>query len=394
MGSIKDRVAIVGMGCTKFGENWDKSAQDMMVEAAYEAYEDAGIESKDIEAGWVGTVQSGEVGNFLAVPLKLQYIPVTRVENRCATGTDALRNACYAVAAGIYDIVLAMGVEKLKDSGFGGLGGTTARHPVFEPRGAAVPMFAQIATRYFHHFGIDPMEGKKTIGSISVKSHHNGSMNPKAHFQREITLDQVLNAPMMAWPLGLFDCCPVTDGAAAAIITTPEAAKRLRPQGDYLLVKALQLATGPGDHSRRPDYDEVHFEETVRAAKAAYKEAGINDPVKELSMVELHDCFSITELITYEDLGFCPKGQAKDYVENGTFTLEGELPVQPDGGLKSFGHPLGASGIRMVYEIYKQNQGKAGARQLKKPGLGLTHNLGGAEGGYIISVAIFGPPGS
>ncbi|MBE0415828.1 MAG: acetyl-CoA acetyltransferase [Dehalococcoidia bacterium] len=395
MGSIKDRVAIIGMGCTKFGENWDKSAQDMMVEAAYEAYNDAGIEPKDIEAAWVGTVNSGEVGNFLAVPLRLQYIPVTRVENRCATGTDTVRNACYAVAAGIYDIVLALGVEKLKDTGFGGLGQAyTYLNPVLSPRGAAVPMFAQVATRYFHRYGIDPMEGKKIIGQISVKSHHNGSLNPKAHFQREVTLEQVLNAPIMGWPLGLFDCCPVTDGAAAAILTTPEIAKRLKPKGDYLLVKALQIAAGPGDHQRKDDYDMIHWEETVRAAKRAYEEAGIKDPFKDLSMVELHDCFSITELVTYEDLGLCPRGKAREYVEAGTFTLEGQLPVQPDGGLKSFGHPLGASGIRMIYEIYLQNQGRAGKRQLKNPGLGLTHNLGGAEGGFIMSVAIFGPPGS
>ena len=397
MGTIRDKVAIIGMGCTKFGENWDKSAQDMMVDAAYEAYEDAGIEPKDVQAAWLGTVGSGEVGNFLAVPLRLQYIPVTRVENRCATGTDAFRNAAYSVAAGVYDIVLALGIEKLKDAGFGGLGGLTMAgvHPVLGGiGGGASPMFAQVAVRYFHQYGIDPAEGKKTIGQISVKSHHNGSMNPKAHFQREVTLEQVLNAPMISWPLGLFDCCPVTDGSAAAIICTPEIAKSLRPKGDYLLVKSLQLATGPGEHAGNDNYDMTHFEETCRAVQRAYEEAGIKDPLNELSMVELHDCFSITELVTYEDLGLCPRGKAKDYVEAGTFTLEGQLPVQPDGGLKSFGHPLGASGIRMLYEIYLQNQGKAGARQLKNPGLGLTHNLGGAEGGFIISIAIVGPPGS
>jgi acetyl-CoA C-acetyltransferase len=391
MGSIKDRVAIVGMGCIKFGENWDQSAWEMIVDAAYEAYEDAGIEPKDIQAAWLGTVSSGEVGNFLSTPLKLNYIPVTRIENRCATGTDTVRNACFAVAAGIYDIVLALGVEKQKDYGFAGVV-RNMEHPVIDPRGAAYPQFAEKAVRYFHHYGLDPVEGKETIGKISVNSHHNGSMNPKAHFQKEVALEKVINAPIMGWPLGLFDCCPVTDGAAAAIITSPEIAKTLKPNGDYLLVKSIAIAAGPGDHNRREDYDQIHFEETVRAGQMAYAEAGIKDPLKELSMAELHDCFSITELITYEDLGFCPKGEAKDYVESGTFTLEGELPVQVDGGLKSFGHPLGASGIRMIYEIYLQNQGKAGNRQLKKPGLGLTHNLGGAEGGYIISVGIFGPP--
>jgi acetyl-CoA C-acetyltransferase len=243
------------------------------------------------------------------------------------------------------------------------------------------------ATRYFHQYNIPYEEGKRILAQIAVKNHHNGTMNPKAHFQREVSPEQVINAPMIAWPLGLFDCCGVSDGAAAAIITTPEIARSFRR--DYVLVKGLGLAVGAFGVLRN-DWDFTHFPESVRASQAAYQEAGITSPREELDLAMVHDCFTITELIIYEDLGFSPKGQARADVEAGTFTLEGELPVNTDGGLKCFGHPIGASGIRMIYEVYQQLQGKAGQRQLKKADLGLTHNLGGRPGSFTCSVAIFG----
>ncbi len=387
MGSITDRVAIIGMGCSKFGERWDCSAADLMVEAAYEAYADAGIEPKDVQAAWLGTVSSFRTGQPLAEALKLDYIPITRVENACATATDAFRNASYAVAAGIYDIVLAIGVEKLKDSGFSGLA-------VAEPAGADVnppvpppSQFALAATRYFHQYEIPYEEGKMTLAQIASKNHHNGTMSPKAHFQREVSPEQVANAPMVAWPLGLFDCCGVSDGAAAAIITTPEIAKTFRD--DYILVKGIGLAVGAFGVLRN-DWDFTHFPESVRASQAAYQEAGISNPRQEIDLAMVHDCFTITELIIYEDLGFSPRGRASEDVAAGTFSLEGELPVNTDGGLKCFGHPIGASGIRMIYEVYKQLQGKAEERQLKDPTLGLTHNLGGRPGSFTCSVALFG----
>ena len=387
MQGIKDRVAIVGMGCTSFGERWDADAADLMVEAAYEAYEDAGLDSKDIQAGWVGTAQSFRTGQALAQALKLDYIPITRVENACATATDAFRNASYAVAAGIYDIVIAMGVEKLKDSGFSGLaiaeGATSGVAPPTPPPS----QFAMAATRYFHHYGIPYEEGKRTLAQIASKNHHNGTLNPKAHFQREVSVDQVMNAPMVAWPLGLFDCCGVSDGAAAAIITTPEIARSLRR--DYVLVKGLGLAVGSFG-ILRDDWDFVHFPENVRAAQAAYQEAGIDKPREEMDLAIVHDCFTITELIIAEDLGFSPRGRGSEDVEAGNFSLEGDLPMNTDGGLKCFGHPVGASGIRMIYEVYKQLQGNAGPRQLKKADLGLTHNLGGRPGSFTASVAVFG----
>ena len=387
MNGIKDRVAIIGMGCTKFGERWESGPADLMVEAAYEAYADAGIEPEDIQAAWLGTVSSFRTGQPLAEALKLDYIPITRVENACATATDAFRNAAYAVAAGIYDIVLAVGVEKLKDSGFSGLAVPEAPGSDVAPPTPPPSQFAMAATRYFHQYGIPYDEGKRTLAEIAAKNHHNGSLNSRAHFQRKVSPEQVVNAPMIAWPLGLFDCCGVSDGAAAAIITTPEIARSLRR--DYVLVKALALSVGAFG-AIRSDWDFTHFPESVRAGQAAYQEAGIANPREELDLAMVHDCFTITELIIYEDLGFSPRGQGSADVAAGTFTLEGELPVNTDGGLKCFGHPIGASGIRMIYEVYKQLQGKAEARQLQKVDLGLTHNLGGRPGSFTCSVAIFG----
>lgn len=389
MEGIKDRVAIVGMGCTKFGERWDVDGIDLLVEACYEAYEDAGIEPKDIQAAWFGTVGSFSTGQPLATATKLNYIPITRVENACATATDAFRNAAYAVAAGIYDIVLAAGVEKLKDTGFTGLSGAAAAGSNVDPPVPPPSQFALAATRYFHHYGIPYEEGKRTLAQIAVKNHQNGALNPKAHLRREITVEDALKAPMIAWPLGLFDCCGVSDGGAAAIITRPEIAKSMR--SDYVLVKGLGLAVSGMQGILQDDYDFVHFPESVNAARQAYAEAGIKDPRKEIDLAEVHDCFTITELIIYEDLGFSARGKAPEDVAAGSFTLrEGDLPVNPDGGLKCFGHPIGASGLRMIYEVYKQIQGKAGERQLKKADIGLTHNLGGRPGSFTCSVAIFG----
>jgi len=406
-GSIKDRVAVAGMGCSKFGERWDAGASDLIVEAAYEAFEDAGIEPKDIQAAWLGTT-TGSTGMTLSEPLRLQYIPITRVENACATASDAFRNACYAVAAGIYDIVLALGVDKFKDSGISGLGDGGMPGPGHGLlAGAAGPppaQFAMLATTYFDRYGLSYEEGKHMIGRVSWKSHVNGALNRKAHFQREVPMETILNAPMIAWPLGLFDCCGVSDGAAAAIVTTPEIAKSLRKGKEApMFVKALQISMAPRDGNFNTKFDYTHVEATVRAAEAAYKEAGVTNPREQISMAEVHDCFSITEAVTMEDLRFSPRGKVKDDIESGFFDLDGKLPVQPDGGLKCFGHPIGASGIRMLYEMYKQLQGKADAmlpanakhtRQIKNPKLGLTHNLGGSPAGCAIFVGIVGLEGA
>jgi acetyl-CoA C-acetyltransferase len=393
MESIKDKVAIVGMGCTRFGERWDMGVEDLLVEAAYEAFQDAGMEPKEIQAAWLGTVFSGMSALTLA-PLGLQYIPVTRVENMCATGSEALRAASYAVAAGVCDIALAIGVEKLKDSGQTGvkgpsiIGDNTDGSSAIGSGYSAPASFAYLGTRYFHHYGLNPDEGKRLLAEIAVKNHYNGSLNPKAHFHNILTVEQVIKAPIVAWPLGLFDCCGVSDGAAAAIVTRADMAKNFR--SDPVYVKGLAISVGARQGSMRQDYDYVHIDENVLAAKRVYAEAGIKDPRKEISMAEVHDCFTCHELIVYEDLGFSPRGKARDDIDAGTFTLKGELPVNTDGGLKCFGHPLGASGLRMMYEVYKQLQGKAGPRQVKNPHLGMTHNLGGNAGNGVGCCVVVG----
>ncbi|UCG83470.1 MAG: acetyl-CoA acetyltransferase [Dehalococcoidia bacterium] len=386
-GSIKDRVAIIGMGCTKFGELWDKGPTDLVVDAVEEAYADAGVEAKDIEALWGGSIFTAHGGRFFTEALRMQYIPASHVVNACASGQDAMRNAAYSVAAGIYDIVLAIGVEKIKDEGMSGLPGMDNRthtHAV-----ATMPgVFAIMATKYFHRYGLTPEEGKTMLAKISVKSHANGSMNPKAHLRNVLTVEKVLNAPIIAWPLGLFDCCGVSDGGAAAILTSAEHAKEFRK--DPVFIKALQICGTPSSGRITTEYDYTHVEESYRAGAAAYKEAGVTDPRNEISMAEVHDCFSITEAVTMEDLQFSPRGKVKDDIDAGTFELNGTLPVQPDGGLKCFGHPIGASGIRMVYELYLQLQGRADKRQIKDPKLGLAHNLGHEPYAPLCSVCIVG----
>ena len=397
MGSIKDRVAIVGMGCTKFGENWDMSLRDMLIDAAYEAYEDAGIEPNDIEAVWFADYLSDLPGSgmVLGKALKVGYKPVTRLENMCCSGSEAIRGAAYAVASGAYDIALAIGGEKLKDNGFAGLPegemavGSFGVENTYRARSHSGPgMFALMATSYFAKYGLSMDEGRRMLAQIDVKNHHNGTLHPKSHLKREITVEQALNAPVIAWPLGLYDCCGVSDGAAAAIIVRADMAKKFRP--DPVYIKALQIACGSGEGDLDSNYDYAHVEENRRGAQAAYAEAGIKNPAEEISMAEVHDCFSIHEAVIYEDLGFCPVGKAKEYIEAGHFTLEGKLPVNTDGGLKCFGHPTAASGIRMLYEEYNQLQGKAGPRQLKNPKLGLVHNLGGVPSTGVCSIAIVG----
>ncbi len=394
--SIKDKVAIIGMGCTKFGERWDKSEEDLIVEAYKEALEDAQIESSDIEAAWFGScfdeINVGKSALPLASTLKLGFKPVTRVENFCATGTEAFRAACYAVASGACDVAIAVGAEKLKDTGFGGLPefssvlGTKNRF-IF-PNITAPGAFAMLATAYFAKYGLSIDEGKRILAKISVKSHRNGLLCEKSHLKKEITIDDVLNAPIVASPLGLYDCSGVSDGAAAAIVVRADRAKDFR--GDPIYVKALQIAVSDGDEYTFNNWDGTSIPTTIVAAQKACKEAGIMKPREELSLLELHDCFSITELVTYEDIGISERGRARDDVESGFFELDGRIPAQTDGGLKCFGHPIAASGLRMIYEVYKQLQGKAGKRQVKNAHLGLTHNIGGFPAMSITSVAIFG----
>jgi len=392
---IKDKVAILGMGCSKFGERWDCGAEELMVEAYTEALADAGVETKQIQAAWLSTcfdeVNVGKSGLALSTTLRLPNIPVTRVENFCASGSEGFRGAVYAVAAGACDIAVAVGVEKLKDTGYGGLPSSSRGTigALVNPNMSAPGNFAQLASAYRAKHGVSKDDLKRAIAHISVKSHANGAKNPKAHLQKEVTMEQVMNAPIVAEPLGLFDCCGVSDGAACAIVTTPEIARAMGKQ-NIVTVKALQLALSNGLESSHNSWDGSYFHTARIAAKRAYDEAGIRNPRDELSMIEVHDCFSITEFVTMEDLHISPEGGALKDVLDGFYDADGKIACQIDGGLKCFGHPIGASGIRMLYEMYLQLQGRAGPRQRNSPRLGLTHNLGGGPNANVCSVAIIG----
>ncbi|WP_025917882.1 acetyl-CoA acetyltransferase [Herminiimonas sp. CN] len=396
---IRDKVVILGMGCSKFGERWDCNAEDLMVEAFEECVKDAGVERKQIEAAWFGTaadeVNVGKGGTALAVTLRLPYIPVTRVENACATGTEAFRGAVYAVASGAVDIALAFGVEKLKDTGYAGLPqfsrGTL--NNLYWASMTAPGNFAQLASAYCAKYGIDPKELKRAMAHISVKSHANAAKNPKAHLRNRITEEDVLNAPMIAAPLGLYDCCGVSDGAACAIVTTPDIARGLGKK-DLVAVKSVQLAVSNGEEASFGKWDGSYMATTRAAAKRAYHEAGIDNPRERLSLIDVHDCFSVTELVTMEDLGISEDGKAIGDVLDGFFDASGRIPCQIDGGLKCFGHPIGASGLRMIYEMNLQLSGRAGERQLANPVLGLTHNLGGWPSQNVSAVSILGAYGA
>lgn len=395
---IKDKVAILGMGCAKFGERWDKDAEQLAVEAFQEAIADAGIDTSQIDAAWLSVafdaVNIGPSGIPLATALRLPNIGVTKVENYCASGTEAFRGAVYAVASGAADIALAVGVEKLKDTGYGGLPVRT-RGSTFDMigvTGSAPGNFAQLAAAYRNAHGVSKDDLKLAMAHVSVKSHANGAKNPKAHLRKLIDIDTVMNAPMIADPLGLFDCCGVSDGAACAIVTTPEIAHTLGKR-DLVTVKALQIVTSNGWESQGTVWNGSYFHTTRTAAVKAYDEAGVTNPRDEISLIEVHDCFSITELVTMEDLYISPEGEGWKDVLNGFFDADGKVPCQIDGGLKCFGHPIGASGLRMIYENYLQLLGRAGERQRSTPPrLALSHNLGGMPNQNVSAVAIVGLP--
>lgn len=392
---IRDKVAIIGMGCSKFGERWDMGPEDLVNEAFEEAIADAGIDKTAIEAAWFGVFFDEQNVGKSAYPLsqflRLPNIPVTRVENLCATGTEALRGAVYAVAAGACDIALAVGVEKLKDTGFSGLPERTKGtfEDLYQPGFTAPGAFAQLGAAYADKHGMNMDDLKRAMAHVSWKSHENGARNEKAHLRRRLAVDDIIRAPMVAYPLGVYDCCGVSDGAACAIVARPEIAKSL--VGDtHVTIKAMQLAPSNGVEMGHQSWDGAHTLTTRKAADRAYREAGISDPVADISLTEVHDCFSITELVLMEDLGLSPDGRAPSDILDGRYDAAGAIPCQIDGGLKCFGHPIGASGLRMTYEIYLQLLGRAGGRQLPSPKFGLAHNLGGIPNRNVAAVSIFG----
>jgi acetyl-CoA C-acetyltransferase len=389
---IKDMVAIVGMGCTPFGEHWDKGPDDLVIESTTEAFAAAGIAKEDVDAFWLGTAMGAASGLTLARPLQLLGKPVTHVINHCATGSESIRGAAYAVASGAYDIAMAVGVEKVKDSGYQGLVG--AGRPPTDGTGrtlTAAAMFAMCAPAYGKKYGVTDEQMREVLARIAWKNHYNGARNSRAQFRKEVSMETICGAPLMAGGLGVYDCSGVADGSAAAIVVRAEDAHRYTDKPIY--IKALSLVAGNCSGNADPSYDYTNFPEIHMAGQDAYAQAGVTDPRSQLAMAEVHDCFTPAELLIYEDLGFAERGSAWKEVLDGTFDLQGELPVNPDGGLKSFGHPVGASGVRMAFEAYLQLRGEAPPERTiahADRGLALTHNLGGYPGEMVSFVGIYG----
>jgi acetyl-CoA C-acetyltransferase len=388
--SLSDRVAIVSMGCTRFAEHFDKSADELAVDAVTEALEGTGLASDDIDAFWLGTYISGISGIALARPLRLVGKPVTRVENMCATGSEALRAAVHAVACGAVDVAMAVGVEKLKDTGYAGLISPKIQDDGTRVNTSAPANFSLLVPAYKDRYGVAPDAFRAAMTHVAWKNHANGALNPRAQFRKEVSKEAIERSPAVAGELGVLDCSGVADGAAAAIVTRAEDAHRYTDAPLY--IKALSLVTGDGSGAADPRYDYTSFPEVVECARRAYAQAGITDPRRELALAEVHDCFTPTEIVLMEDLGFAGRGSAWRDVLDGVYDRGGELPVNPDGGLKSFGHPVGASGLRMIYECWLQLREQAGPRQVATAhrGLALTQNLGGAPGDCVCFISVVG----
>ncbi len=305
---IKDRVAIVGMGCTPFREHWDKGLDDLALEVSNEAFAAAGIDKDDVDAYWFGTAQSGMSGIPLARALQLQGKPVTRVENFCATGSEALRQAAYAVASGAYDVAMAVGVEKVKDSGYQGLNAFPIPNDGTTRTLTAAGSFSMVAPAYAAKYGVPMEDLKRTLARIASKNHYNGARNPRAQFRREMSVEQICAMPNVAGDLSVFDCAGVADGSAAAIVVRAEDAHRYTDTPIY--IKALSFVAGNGSGLVDPDYDYTWFPEIAACAADAYQQAGITDPAARIAMAEVHDCFTPTELVLMEDLGFSERGTA------------------------------------------------------------------------------------
>jgi acetyl-CoA C-acetyltransferase len=385
-------IAIVGLGKTHFGELFDQSYADLVVDAAFDALDDAGLQMTDVDGGWLGTAfaytysEEGNAGTSMAEPLGLYPKPVTRVSNYCATGMDAIRQAAIAVRAGEVQVALVVGAEKMRDVGprQSLLGQHIERgHPYLAKGRTAPGMFGLIANRYTHEYA-DPREA---MTAIAVKNHGFGAFNPKAHFRAAIDPEKVERASPVSGPLRLLDCCPTTDGAAAIVLTSVDFARSLGCE--YTVLSACELTATTGYFTAQFDAknDFLGFEATRTASKRAYAKARITNPLKDLDVVECHDCFTITEVINYEDLGLAERGQGCRLAMSGETGHGGQLPVNTSGGLQSCGHPIGASGVRMVIDVAEQLLGRCEPdRQVKDAEVGLAHALGGP--GSVATVAI------
>ena len=385
--ALTNPVAIVGMACTEFGERWDRSIDDLLVEATQGAVASVGgLSLDDVDAFWLGSMVSGVSGLTLTRPLNIAHKPVTRVENMCATGSEVFRNACYAVSSGAYDVVMAVGGEKLKDSGLSGLELPSIPNDGTAPSLSAPAMYSMIVPSYAARYGVSEQQVKDAMTHIAWKNHSNGALNPRAQFRKETPKETIAAAPTLAGSLSVFDCSGVADGAAAAVVVRAEDALRYTDRPLY--VHALALDAGAGTGRFDSDYDYSDLSEAARSSQNAYAQAGITDPANQISVAEVHDCFTPTEMVLMEELGFSKRGEAWKDVLDGRYDRTGALPVNVDGGLKSFGHPIAASGLRMMFEMWLQFHGEAGERQVESPRFGLVQNQGGSPGELVSAVTI------
>lgn len=377
-------VAIIGASQTKFGELWDISFRDLVAEAGLKAIEDAGIVGDDLDAMYVGNMSAGlfvgqeHIASLIADHSGLTPIPCARVEAACASGGLALRNGIMAVASGFHDVVISAGVEKMTDIVDPTPAIATASDQEWEAQqGVTFPsLYAMMARRHMYEYGTT----REQLAMFSVINHKNASKNPLAQYQNKITVDQVLNSSKVADPLTLLDCSPVTDGAAGVILCPAEDAKKYTDTPIY--VKAATQASGTlALHNRR---DITTIDSSVNASRKAYKMAGVGPT--DIDVAEVHDCFSINGILAIEDLGFVEKGKGGPAVEDGMTEMDGEIPVNPSGGLKARGHPLGATGIAQAAEIVKQLRGEAGKRQVNGAEIGMTHNIGGTGGTAVVHI--------
>ncbi|MFH0896444.1 MAG: thiolase domain-containing protein [Candidatus Bathyarchaeota archaeon] len=385
--SKKRDVAIVGIGATSFGEHWGKGLRELVSEAGFTAAGDAGIRGKEIEFIVVGNMSGGmfvgqeHVAALVADFLGLNPTPAVRVEAACASGAVALRQGYLAVASGMYDLVAVGGVEKMTD--VQGSLATSVLAGAMDTEweayfGATFPgIYAMIAQRYMHEYGLT----REQLAKVAVKSHYHASFNPLAHFKNRITVDDVLNSPLQADPLRLFDCCPVSDGAACLLLTSLDRAKKYTDTP--IVIEACTQASGTLSLFERRDICTI--DATVEAAKQAFQQAKLAH--KDIDIIEVHDCFTIGEILALEDLGFCKKGQAGKMYDNGQTYVGGTLPVNTDGGLKASGHPVGATGVKQVVEVTKQLRGDAEkGRQVRGAEIGLAHNVGGSGATAVVTI--------
>lgn len=377
-------VAIVGVSQTKFGELWEKSFRDLVVEAGIDAIRDANMNGEDIDAMYIGNMTGGlfvgqeHIGSLIAEHSGLTPIPATRVEAACASGGLALRQAIMAVASGYYDRVMAAGVEKMTDVVDATPAIAAAADREWEAQqGVTFPsLYAMMAKRHMYEYGTT----REQIAGFAVLGHKNGALNPKAQFQREISVDAVLNSTKVASPLNILDCSPVSDGAAAIIVCPADESHKYTDTPIYIRASTQASAT-ISLHNRK---SLTTIPSTIFAAKKAYDMANLTP--KDMDMAEVHDCFSINGLIAIEDLGFFEKGKGGQAIEDGLIERDGDIAVNPSGGLKARGHPLGATGIAQAAEITWQLRQEAGKRQVSDATSGITLNIGGTGGTAAIHI--------